>query len=229
VLAVLEETGLDQNTVVVFTSDNGGSLPHAQNNDPWRGGLRVPFILRWPAQIKAGARSDYAGLNFDLFPTFLELAGGEPSPGLDAVSLAPCSKATASPRSATSISSAGRWRGLRRQELRSHHPRRLEADAERPVQPAGTLQPQGRPEGEEQPRRHAVEGAQRTLHRAAETDPARRLGALAAALKRTWIKAVTSRSYGLSAKFGIKLFRVLAGMPPFSRCRVPLSVMSMVT
>jgi arylsulfatase A-like enzyme len=97
VLAALEETGLARNTVVVFTSDNGGSLPHAQNNDPWRGGkqdhydggLRVPFMVRWPAQIKAGARSDYAGLNFDLFPTFLELAGGEPSPGLDAVSLAP--------------------------------------------------------------------------------------------------------------------------------------------
>jgi arylsulfatase A-like enzyme len=95
VLSVLDETGLAENTIVVFTSDNGGSLRHAQNNDPWRGGkqdhydggLRVPFVLRWPAVVKPGSRSDYAGLNFDLFPTFLELAGVSESPELDAVSL----------------------------------------------------------------------------------------------------------------------------------------------
>jgi arylsulfatase A-like enzyme len=100
VLAALKESGLEENTVVVFAADNGGSLPHAQNNDPWRGGkqehydggLRVPFMVRWPAQIKAGARSDYAGLNFDLFPTFLELAGVKPAADLDAVSLIPALK-----------------------------------------------------------------------------------------------------------------------------------------
>lgn len=100
VLQALKASGLDQNTVVVFTSDNGGSLPHAQNNDPWRGGkqshydggLRVPFIVHWPGHIKAGSRSAYAGLNFDLFPTFLELAGATPSQDLDAVSLVPVLK-----------------------------------------------------------------------------------------------------------------------------------------
>ena len=100
VLAVLKDTGLEENTVVVFSADNGGSVPHAQNNDPWRGGkqdhydggLRVPFMIRWPTQIKPGSRSDYQGLNFDLFPTFLELAGGKPSPELDAVSLVPILK-----------------------------------------------------------------------------------------------------------------------------------------
>jgi len=97
VLATLKTTGLDENTVVVFSADNGGSLPHGQNNDPWRdgkqshydGGLRVPFIVRWPGHVKPGSRSDYAGLNFDVFPTFLELAGGKPSTDLDAVSLVP--------------------------------------------------------------------------------------------------------------------------------------------
>jgi len=97
VLAVLKETGLEQNTLVVFTADNGGSLPHGQNNDPWRdgkqshydGGLRVPFVARWPERIKPGSHSDYAGLNFDLFPTFLELAGAKPATDLDAVSLVP--------------------------------------------------------------------------------------------------------------------------------------------
>jgi arylsulfatase A-like enzyme len=97
VLAALKETGLERNTLVVFTADNGGSLPHGQNNNPWRdgkqshydGGLRVPFVARWPAQIKAGSRSGYAGLVFDLFPTFLELAGHQPAADLDAVSLVP--------------------------------------------------------------------------------------------------------------------------------------------
>jgi len=100
VLSSLDQTGLAANTVVVFTADNGGSLPHGQNNDPWRGGkqdhydggLRVPFMVRWPGHIQPGSRSDYAGLNFDLFPTFLELAGAEISADLDAVSLAPILK-----------------------------------------------------------------------------------------------------------------------------------------
>lgn len=71
VLGAIRELGLDRNTVVVFTADNGGSLPHAQNNDPWRGGkqshydggLRVPFVMRWPSAIAAGSRSSYQGLS----------------------------------------------------------------------------------------------------------------------------------------------------------------------
>lgn len=99
VLTRLDELGLAQNTVVVFTADNGGSLPHGQSNAPWRdgkqshydGGLRVPFLVRWPGRITAGSRSDYAGLIFDVFPTFLELAGiTPPDPAtIDAVSLMP--------------------------------------------------------------------------------------------------------------------------------------------
>ena len=99
VLALLDELGLTENTVVVFSADNGGSLPHGQNNDPWRdgkqshydGGLRVPFLMRWPAKITPWSKSDYAGLNFDLVPTFLELAGAKSSvpEQLDAISLVP--------------------------------------------------------------------------------------------------------------------------------------------
>jgi arylsulfatase A-like enzyme len=97
VLAALREAGLEQSTLVAFTADNGGSLPHAQNNDPWRdgkqshydGGLRVPFMVRWPGHVRPGSRSDYAGLNFDLFPTFQELAGAAPAADLDATSLVP--------------------------------------------------------------------------------------------------------------------------------------------
>jgi arylsulfatase A-like enzyme len=97
VLAALQETGLDRNTLVVFSADNGGSLPHAQNNDPWRdgkqshydGGLRVPFMARWPGVITPGSRSDYAGLIFDAGATFLEAAGVARPADLDAVSLLP--------------------------------------------------------------------------------------------------------------------------------------------
>lgn len=107
VLKVLRETGLDQSTLVVFTADNGGSLPHGQNNDPWRdgkqshydGGLRVPFVMRWPGHIRPGSRSDYAGLSFDLFPTLLDLAGRPKAQDLDAVSLLPVIKGEPMPAS----------------------------------------------------------------------------------------------------------------------------------
>lgn len=97
VLATLKETGQEERTLVVFTSDNGGSLPHAQNNDPWRdgkqshydGGLRVPFAARLPGVTTPGSRSDYPGLTFDVFATCLELAGVTRPPGTDAVSLVP--------------------------------------------------------------------------------------------------------------------------------------------
>ena len=97
VLEALRATGLEQKTLVAFTADNGGSLPHGQSNEPWRdgkqshydGGLRVPFVIRWPGQIPAGSQSDYAGQSFDLFPTCLELAGRPLAGDLDAVSLVP--------------------------------------------------------------------------------------------------------------------------------------------
>jgi arylsulfatase A-like enzyme len=105
VLNTLDETGLAQNTVVAFLSDNGGSLPHGQRNDPWRdgkqshydGGLRVPFFVRWPGVVAAGSRCPYEGQSFDLFPTFLEAAGAPLPPGLDAVSLLPALKGAPMP------------------------------------------------------------------------------------------------------------------------------------
>lgn len=97
VLAKLQEVGLAQRTLVFFTADNGGSLPHAQNNDPWRdgkqshydGGLRVPFIARWPEVISPGTQSEYMGLTFDIFPTAVEASGAAVPDELDAISLLP--------------------------------------------------------------------------------------------------------------------------------------------
>ncbi len=97
IIAALDRFNLSKNTLVVYTSDNGGSLPHAQNNFPWRdgkqshydGGLKVPFVMKWPQGIQPKTTSDYQGLSFDLFPTFLELAGAETPTDIDAVSLVP--------------------------------------------------------------------------------------------------------------------------------------------
>ena len=89
VLAKLKEKGLDENTIVIFTSDNGpheegGADPAFFNHDgilrgtkrsTHEGGIRIPFIVRWPGKIKAGSVNDHQFAFYDLMPTFCELAG----------------------------------------------------------------------------------------------------------------------------------------------------------
>jgi arylsulfatase A-like enzyme len=83
VIDVLEETGLRDNTLIVFTSDNGGQISlgssngslHAGKGDMYEGGIRVPMGAAWPGRIKPGSRSDRAALTMDLFPTICEAAG----------------------------------------------------------------------------------------------------------------------------------------------------------
>ncbi len=83
-LAVLDETGLARDTLVVFASDNGGARDvHGGKNGPFRGGknqlleggIRVPLIVRWPGRVAAGAVSDALAASFDLLPTIADLAG----------------------------------------------------------------------------------------------------------------------------------------------------------
>lgn len=96
-LTALDQTGLTENTLVVFTSDNGGSLPHGQSNRPWRdgkqshydGGLRVPFVARWPGHITAGTTCETPVLTFDVFPAFLTAAGAQVPAGIDPLDLSP--------------------------------------------------------------------------------------------------------------------------------------------
>jgi len=86
-LATLEELGIDDRTVIIFTSDNGGldNGGRPTENAPLRsgkgyayeGGIRVPFLVRWPDVVKAGAVSDESVCSIDLFPTILEAAGAE--------------------------------------------------------------------------------------------------------------------------------------------------------
>lgn len=89
ILAKLKEKGLDENTIVIFTSDNGpheegGADPAFFNRDgvlkgtkrsTHEGGIRVPFIVRWPGTVPAGTVSDHQLAFYDLMPTFCELAG----------------------------------------------------------------------------------------------------------------------------------------------------------
>jgi uncharacterized sulfatase len=82
VLVALDELDLAQNTLVVFTSDNGGH-PEFSANGPLRGskwnvyeaGLRVPWIVRWPGKVRAGATSDAPFIGTDLLPTLAAATG----------------------------------------------------------------------------------------------------------------------------------------------------------
>lgn len=96
VLATLDELKLTDNTLVVFTSDNGPSAEVVHygpegadfSNGPLRGfkfattegGIRVPFLARWPGKLPAGARRDAPAITMDLLPTLLDAAKVTPAP-----------------------------------------------------------------------------------------------------------------------------------------------------
>src|SRR5262245_12337378 len=103
IVDLLKSRGLDQRTLVLFTSDNG---PHQEGGadpeffkssgglrgikrDMYEGGIRVPMIMSWPGTIAAGSVTTYAAAHWDLFPTFAELAGAPVPPGLDGMSILP--------------------------------------------------------------------------------------------------------------------------------------------
>jgi uncharacterized sulfatase len=87
VMEALKANGLDENTLVMFTSDNGaaGYIGLPDVNDPYRGwkitlfegGLRVPFLARWPAQLPAGATYDAPVHHFDMYATAAAAAGAD--------------------------------------------------------------------------------------------------------------------------------------------------------
>jgi arylsulfatase A-like enzyme len=84
IMATLRELGQEKNTLVLFLSDNGGSgnggnAPlKGQKSTMWEGGLRVPFIARWPSQLPAGKTTDEFLTGLELFPTIVAAAGAEP-------------------------------------------------------------------------------------------------------------------------------------------------------
>jgi arylsulfatase A-like enzyme len=97
VMDTLRETGLDKNTLVIFTSDNGGQLNVGANNGPLRdgkqsmyeGGLKVPFCAVWPGKIPAGGQSNRIAITMDIFPTVCAAAGVSNTPAIEGRSFLP--------------------------------------------------------------------------------------------------------------------------------------------
>jgi arylsulfatase A len=103
ILQKLQQLHLDDNTLVVFTSDNGpspeggkdlayfnssGGLRGAKR-DLYEGGIRVPFLVRWPGHVKAGTVTPQLAAFWDFLPTFTEVAGLKTPAGIDGLSLLP--------------------------------------------------------------------------------------------------------------------------------------------
>jgi arylsulfatase A len=103
IMALLKELGLDDDTLVIFTSDNGSTYAggadagffesagplNGLKGSVWEGGVRVPFIARWPGRIQAGSENNHIGAFWDFLPTCAELLGVQPPEGLDGISMLP--------------------------------------------------------------------------------------------------------------------------------------------
>ncbi len=98
VLDALKVNGIEDNTILIFTNDNGGPTDASSaNNYPLsgtkanhlEGGIRVPCIVKWPGKIEGGTTYDNMTSTLDFLPTFLSAAGAEPDtiPGIDGVDL----------------------------------------------------------------------------------------------------------------------------------------------
>ncbi len=102
IMKKIKDLGLDNNTIIMFSSDNGATFSAGVDTkffnsvsglrglkmDVYEGGIRVPFIARWPGKIRPGSVTNIPSVQYDLFPTLAELTGKEVG-GLDGVSLLP--------------------------------------------------------------------------------------------------------------------------------------------
>ena len=95
ILQAVARVGLTDNTIVIFTNDNGGEW--LSNNGPlfnrkwtvWEGGIRVPAIVKWPGRIRAGRVSDQAAITFDWSSSILAAAGVDVPSNYEGMNLFP--------------------------------------------------------------------------------------------------------------------------------------------
>jgi arylsulfatase len=101
IMALLKELDLDENTLVIFTSDNGPTYAGGADSEffesagplrglkgsVYEGGIRVPYIARWPGRIRAGSTSNHISAFWDFLPTCCELLGQDPPPDIDGISM----------------------------------------------------------------------------------------------------------------------------------------------
>jgi arylsulfatase A len=101
--AQIKALGLDENTIIMFSSDNGTTFNggtdarffnsvaglRGMKMDIYEGGIREPFIARWPGKIKAGTTTDFVSVQYDIFATLSEIAGVKTPPPSDGISLVP--------------------------------------------------------------------------------------------------------------------------------------------
>lgn len=102
-LAKLDELGLTENTIVMFSSDNGAHLEggadpvffnssgglRGYKRDLYEGGIRVPFIVKWPGKVRPQSRSDFMGAFWDLMPTLVDIVGAQAPKYTDGISFVP--------------------------------------------------------------------------------------------------------------------------------------------
>ncbi|MGM0377649.1 MAG: sulfatase-like hydrolase/transferase, partial [Bacteroidota bacterium] len=100
IFSLLDSLGLDENTVVFFASDNGGTKrmsPFFNSNGPFRGfkgdayegGIRAPLLVRWPGKIAPGQTSNHISAFWDILPTFAEIADSSIPRNIDGISFLP--------------------------------------------------------------------------------------------------------------------------------------------
>jgi arylsulfatase len=104
ILDLLTRLDLDDDTIVMFSSDNGATYDIGGADSPffescgplrgrkgsvWEGGIRVPLVARWPDRIAPGRVTDHVSAFWDLLPTLMDLADLDPPAGLDGISFAP--------------------------------------------------------------------------------------------------------------------------------------------
>ena len=102
-LELLVELGVDENTIILFSSDNGAHKEGGHNpafwdsngplrglkRDLYEGGIRAPFIVRWPSKVAAGSRSDHLSAFWDVLPTMADLIGQPVPEQNDGISILP--------------------------------------------------------------------------------------------------------------------------------------------